>query len=99
LTKKYLKKFYKDEKKPGWVDFCEDLIDKGFEVFLYLPEKLTSVYITMVKNRKMQTVRFSNHLTREENWLRGDINYYVGPSELGMLNQQEVLDAINIYFR
>ena len=81
------------------MDFCESLLDNGFEVFLYLPEKLTSIYVTMVKNRKMQTVRFSDHVTREESWLKGDINYYIGPSDLGMLSQQEVLDAINIYFR
>ena len=92
-------RFCKNNKKPEWVVFCETLIDKGFEVFLYLPEKLTSVYVTMVKNRKMQTVRFSDHLTKEEHWLRSDIDYYVGPSDLGMLSQQEVLDAINIYFR
>lgn len=92
-------RFYKNKQKPAWVEFCEDLMDKGFEVFLYLPEKLTSIYVTMVKNCKMQTVRFSDHLTREENWLRSDIDYYVGPADLGMLSQQEVLDAINIYFR
>ena len=74
-------------------------MDNGFEVFLYLPEKLTSVYITVVKNRKMQRVRFSNHWTTEESWLAGAIDYYIGPSDLGMLSQQEVLDAINLYFR
>lgn len=92
-------KFYNNGQKPEWVVFCETLIDKGFEVFLYLPQKLTSIYVTMVKNRKMQTVRFSDHLTKEVNWLRSDIDYYVGPTDLGMLSQQEVLDAINIYFR
>lgn len=92
-------RFYKNKQKPEWVQFCEELIDRGFAVFLYLPEKLTSVYVTMVKNCKMQTVRFSNHLTKEDNWLRSDINYYVGPSDLGMLSKQEVLDALNIYFR
>lgn len=74
-------------------------MDMGFEVFLYLPEKLTSVYITIVRNRKLQRVRFSNHVTAEENWLRSDIDYYVGPEKLGMLSQQEVMNAINVYFR
>lgn len=92
-------RFYRNRKKPSWIKFCEELIDKGFEVFLYLPEKLTSIYVTVVKNCKMQTIRFSDHQTKEENWLRGDVDYYVGPANLGMLSQQEVLDAINIYFR
>lgn len=99
MSKEYLKRFYLDKPKPPWVDFCEELIDKGFEVFLYLPEKITSIYVTMVKNCKMQTVRFSDHLTREESWLKSDIDYYVGPARLGMLSKQEVLDALNIYFR
>ena len=92
-------RFCKNNQKPDWVKFCEYLIDKGFEVFLYLPERMTSIYITLVKNCKMQTVRFSDHLTKEQNWLRSDIDYYIGPSELGMLSEREVLDAIDIYFR
>lgn len=98
LTKDYLKRCsYK--LKSSWVKFCQELLDKDFEVFLYLPEKFTSMYITVVKNRKMKTIRFSDHLTKEEYWLRSDIDYYVGPQELGMLSEQEVWDVLNIYFR
>ncbi len=98
LSKEYLTKIYKHN-KPEWVNFCEQLLDNNFEVFLYLPEKKTSVYITVVKNNKMQTIRFSDHQTKQENWLKADVDYYVGPAELGMLTQKEVYDALSIYFR
>lgn len=99
VSKKYLTRFYQNEEKPIWVEFCEVLIDDGFEVFVYLPEKITSVYVTFVKNHKMQIARFSDHLPRQENWLKGEVDYYVGPKKLGMLDEQEVLDAVGIYFR
>ena len=99
LSKEYLKRFYENNDKPNWVVFCEKLIDKGFEVFVYFPKKFTSIYITVVKNCKMQVVRFSDHITKQEKWLKTNINYYVGSSELGMFTEKEVLDAIDLYFR
>ena len=74
-------------------------MDAGFEVFLYLPEKLTSIYISLVKNHKIQVVRFSDHLPKLESWLNVDVDYYVGPKELGMFEVKEILDAIYLYFR
>lgn len=98
VDKKYLVRFYEDGEKPEWVKFCETLMDNEFEVFIYLPETSSSIYITIVKNCKLQIIRYSDHLPRSDRWLKNEIDYCIGPENLGMLSQQEVIDAVKTYF-
>lgn len=98
LTKEYLQRFYTVE-KPEWVEFCELLMNNNYNVFLYLSKKTKSVYLSIVKNRKMVKIRFSDHTPNFQEWLKGDIDFCLGDKRKGMLSKSEVLDILNIYFR
>lgn len=98
LTKQYLQRFYTVE-KPKWVEFCELLMNNNFNIFLYLPKKTNSVYLSIVKNCKMLKIRCSDHAPNFKEWLKGEIDLCLGAKRKGMLSKSEVLDILNIYFR
>lgn len=99
INKPYLQNFY-TVKKPNWVKFCEKLLNDNFFVVLYIPNVRTlSRYFLIVKNRKIMKVRYSDHAPILENWVKGDVDLYIGPSIKGLLNEKEAFNVINVYFR
>lgn len=97
LTKSYLQRFY-TVKKPLWVKFCERLLNKNFTIFLYLSPNTNSVYLTIVKNSKILKVRYSDHAPNVANWIRSDVDLFVGPASKGLTSEREVLNAIFTFF-
>ncbi len=98
LSKEYLQRFYTDH-KPKWVRFCENLLNEGYTVLLYLAVNTESKYLTLIKNNKMLKIRYSEHSPKLDNYIRGDIKFYIGPGDKGMYSEREVLNATRIYFR
>lgn len=99
IDKPYLQKFY-TTKKPNWVKFCEKLLNDNFSVILYIPILRTeSRYLTIIKNCKMMKIRYSDHAPVLKNWMQSDIDLYIGPSNKGMLNENQALKVIRLYFR
>ena len=99
INKPYLQRFY-TVKKPGWVKFCEKLLNDNFFVVLYIPTtKTLSKYLIIVKNRKIMRLRYSDHAPVLNSWLSGDIDLYIGSPYKGMLNEKEAMRIIKFYFR
>ena len=98
LSKEYLQNFYTD-KKPKWVKFCESLLSNKYIVFLDCLARTGSVYLTVLKNNKMVRIRYSNHWPRLNTWLKGKVDYFVGPEFLGMISEHEMLNILKMRFR
>lgn len=83
---------------PRWIGFCQEMLQKGYEVFLYEARQTFSKYITVAKNGKQFKVRFSNHKPirfREE---RGDCDFFVGHTHLGVTMTHQAVDAVDQFF-
>jgi len=86
-------------KKPKWVLFCEELLNKGYVVVLYQSHKTNSKYITLIKNNKMLKIRYADHVPNYTHYCNSEIKLYVGSPEKGMLSEGEVFRVAEIYFR
>lgn len=83
---------------PKYIEFCEILLNDGFTLYLYEARKTVSKYITISFAGKSFKVRFSNHkpnLFREE---RGDCDFFVGVTNLGVTTTKDALKAVYEHF-
>jgi hypothetical protein len=83
---------------PKYLTFCETLLDAGYEIELYEARQTASKYITVRQGGKSFMVRFSNHkpiLARE---VRGDCDFFVGVTNLGVTTTDDALRAVYDFF-
>jgi hypothetical protein len=66
--------------KYKWIEFCEAMLDLGYDLHLYEARTTFSKYITVSKNWKSFKVRFSNHRPAKERQENGDCDFFVGVS-------------------
>lgn len=70
----------KGYQKQKWVEFCEAMMDLGYELTLYEARRTVSKYITVHNKpkRKTFTVRFSNHRPIRYREEAGDCDFFAG---------------------
>lgn len=85
--------------KQKWVEFCEIMLNKGFECTIYEARQTFSKYIT-VRDSKHHSfkVRFSNHRPIKQREINGDCDFFVGITNLKVTNTaQAVLAALRFF--
>lgn len=92
VTHDYLKtKVTSKYAKQKWIEFCEHLINDGFELSLYEARQTVSKYITVSHNGRSFKVRFSNHLPIKQRELSGDCDLFVGKTHTGVINTKTAI--------
>lgn len=79
--------------KPKWIEFCEVMLQRGYDVHLHEAQTTVSKYVTVSHENKKFLVRFSNHkpnLTREMN---KDCDFFVGVNHLGVWTTAQAIKA------
>jgi hypothetical protein len=85
-------------KKQKWVEFCETLMTRGFELELYEARRTVSKYILVKRESKTFRVRFSNHKPISERELAGDCDFFVGITHTGTRTTADALKAVDTFF-
>lgn len=92
ITHEYLKrKTTSKYARQKWIEFCEHLLNDGFELSLYEARQTVSKYITIRHSGKLFKVRFSNHLPIRHKELAGDCDLFVGKSHTGTINTKTAI--------
>ncbi len=77
--------------KQKWIEFCEHLLNDGFELSLYEARETVSKYITVKHNGREFKVRFSNHMPNKTRELNGDCDLFVGKTHKGIINSKTAM--------
>lgn len=87
---------------PKWVMFCEELLNRGYELTLYEARETFSKYITVrdANNRTHPTfkVRFSNHKPIYQREIAKDCDFFVGVTHTGVRDWRDALNAVTSHF-
>lgn len=87
--------------KQKWVEFCEELIRRGYVCQLYEARRTVSKYITVKRpddHSRSFKVRFSNHKPIRYREEAGDCDFFVGMTHLGVSTTQQALKATLEFF-
>ena len=84
-----------------WILFCEEILKRNYECYLYEARYTVSKYITVcdANTGKKYKVRFSNHKPNKDKEIQGDCDFFVGVSNLTVTTWQEALQATLKYFK
>lgn len=85
-------------KKQQWVSFCEIMLEKGFELYLYEAQRTVSKYITVSDGRYEYKVRFSNHKPIFARKINGDCDFFVGRTNLKTTHTAQAVLATMRFF-
>lgn len=91
----------KGYKKQKWVEFCEEMLKKGFVLSLYEARRTVSKYITVKHpddHSRSFKVRFSNHKPIKHKEQAGDCDFFVGITHLGVSTTDQAIKATLDYF-
>lgn len=83
--------------KQKWIQFCEILINEGYDTYLYEARKTFSKYITIRKGNKKFKVRFSNHKPIKYKELLKDCDFFVGVNNFKVTTTDDALNAVRQY--
>lgn len=81
-----------------WVFFCEVMLKLGMTVSLYEARQTVSKYITVKKDDKQFTVRFSNHAPGYRREQNGDCDFFVGRNNFSITTTGQAILATREYF-
>ena len=103
LTSDYLKSRAENCTKKGypvpkWITFCEALLAKHYELYLYEARETYSKYITIVCGKRSFKVRFSNHKPIKAREQSGDCDFFVGVTNFTVTNTDMALKAVLQHF-
>lgn len=81
--------------KSKWIGFCETMLDRGYEVFLYEAKKTVSKYVTVVNpySGHRFKVRFSNHKPIKERERNNDCDFFVGRTNFRVTTTADAIKA------
>jgi len=89
--------------KAKWIEFCEQLLAKGYTLELYEAQETRSKYIYITHPAHPSTraykVRFSNHPPNLWKQLHGDCDFFVGVSHGLITNTAMAMVAVKKYFQ
>lgn len=85
--------------KPRWITFCEDMMQRGFQVKLYEAKRTVSKYVTVIGpcGREFK-VRFSDHKPIMRREVEGDCDFFVGVTNLGVTNTTHAIMETLMFF-
>lgn len=84
--------------KPKYIEFCETMLNAGFQVDLYEARRTVSKYVTVYAAGKEYKVRFSNHKPIREREARGDCDFFVGKTNYATTNTAQAVKATLKFF-
>lgn len=84
--------------KPKYLEFCEELLEKGFEIRMYEAQKTVSKYIYIIKGEHCYKVRFSNHKPNFKKESDKDCDFFVGVTNYTVTTTKQALEAVYKYF-
>lgn len=84
---------------PKYVQFCQIMHNQGYTCHLYEARQTPSKYVTVSHGGKSFKVRFSNHKPIHTRELRGDCDFFVGITNLGVRNTAQAALAAIKFFR
>lgn len=85
--------------KQKWIQFCEELLAEGFDLYLYEARETYSKYITVKhRNNTPFKVRFSNHKPIKRREKNGDCDFFVGITNFGYSTTDMALAAVREHF-
>jgi len=85
--------------KPKYIEFCEDALSLGLEVYIYEARKTRSKYVYLSRINKRFKVRFSNHKPSRLKQAECDSDFYVGVSHEGVTTTSDAIEAVRDYFK
>lgn len=95
-------RFRKSEKngypKAKWIQFCEEMLSRGYSLTLYEARRTVSKYVTVHSGEKQFRVRFSNHKPIKHRELDGDCDFFVGITHTGVRTTDDAIEAVEEYF-
>jgi hypothetical protein len=74
---------------PKYLQLIERAMDVGFEVSLYDYPRSPSKYVTLLRNKKKFTIRFSNHKPLAHLEEKGTCDFFVGVTNLGVTTTKD----------
>lgn len=100
ITRDFLDKRANDAIQKGypkakWIEFCEEMLSSGYDVFLYEARKTFSKYITIHHGKQRYKVRFSNHRPIPARELKGDCDFFVGVTNLTVTRTHDAIAAVH----
>lgn len=87
--------------KQKWIWFCEELLERGFEVNLYEAKNTFSKYLTVQRpgaNEKTYRIRFSNHAPNENKERMADCDFFVGHTNFTITTALDALRSTLSFF-
>lgn len=86
--------------KPKWIEFCECMMNEGYQIKLYEAPQTFSKYITVMKGgAKSYKVRFSNHKPIKALEMKKTCNFFVGWTHLGISTTNQAIQATREHFK
>jgi len=79
--------------KPRWIEFCEDMLRRGYHVRLYEARQTFSKYITVLFRKRSFKVRFSNHKPCKQKEANRDCDFFVGITHFGVTRTEDAIKA------
>lgn len=96
LSSRYMGMGYQ---KAKWIDFCEELLKRGYRVTLKEAMGMVSKYVTVHGiNDDFYRVRFSNHKPNKKREEKGDCDFFVGVTHFGITNTGQAIHATLKHF-
>lgn len=92
------KRVHPDYPKAKWIEFCEEMLARGYKIQLYEARETFSKYVTVVQGDKRFRVRFSNHRPHRTRELGGDCDFFVGVTHTGTRNTNDAIRATTAFF-
>ena len=86
--------------KQKWVEFCEEMLDRGYNLRIYEARQTASKYITVYANGGKQgfKVRFSNHKPNKGKEMSADCDFFVGITHTGVRTTAQAIAAVDAHF-
>lgn len=80
------------------ITFCEEMIARGFTLYLYEAKETWSKYITVSKGKISFKVRFSNHRPNKQKERAGDCDFFVGVNNGSIATTEQAIEATFKHF-
>ncbi|MBO6507323.1 MAG: hypothetical protein JJ979_02365 [Roseibium sp.] len=86
--------------KTKWIEFCETMLNYGFDLSLYEARQTVSKYITVTSraSKKSFKVRFSNHRPNRYREEGGDCDFFVGRNNHSISTTDQAIEATLEHF-
>lgn len=83
--------------RPKWLEFAAIMLsyqNQGVSLKLYDARSTVSKYLYVTRNGKTVKIRFSNHQPANGKIMANDSDYYVGVSQLGVIQTEQVIPKV-----